>query len=78
VLGTINPHQGLSPIRLRPCRAHNIKAFRLQRDERLTSAVPLLLGFNSPTLHANGFQPGMPTSVSTYLLQGAYSSNFLP
>jgi len=22
VLGTINPHSGLSPVRLRPCRAH--------------------------------------------------------
>ena len=29
VLGTINPHQGLSPIRLRPCRAHHKKATTL-------------------------------------------------
>ncbi len=25
VLGTINPHQGLLPIRLRPCRVHTKK-----------------------------------------------------
>ncbi|HBV86414.1 MAG TPA: hypothetical protein DEF42_07125 [Desulfosporosinus sp.] len=26
VLGTINPHSGLSPVRLRSCRAHIIKS----------------------------------------------------
>jgi hypothetical protein len=26
VLGTINPHSGLAPVRLRPCRAHDTKS----------------------------------------------------
>ena len=30
VLGTINPHSGLSPVRLRPCWAHIKKAFILK------------------------------------------------
>jgi hypothetical protein len=31
VLGTINPHLGLSPIRLRPCWAHKKWRFNLYR-----------------------------------------------
>ena len=31
VLGTINPHSGLSPVRLRPCRAHHKKKMLAER-----------------------------------------------
>ena len=41
VLGTINPHSGLSPVRLRPCWAHTQR--RILSIDRMRLCITLLL-----------------------------------